>query len=205
MRPIWLGTKPPLNQSAPSPPWAMLPPSSEGVTPDAAAEYEVRTGSVGPGVGAGAGPGGGGGGGGAGGAGCGEFDESITLLPEKTVWSAPPPHAVRLAAKAATSWRRNDTSMAAMLARGRRRERRCCKRVRVTQPFEHRPREPHDRRLARGGVRPCRHAAPNRAIAAACAANLSYAARPGGGLNCRVTKRRAHVHSLSGGACAARL
>src|SRR6185369_10682806 len=142
MRPIWLGTKPPLNQSAPSPPWAMLPPSSEGVTPDAAAEYEVRTGSVGPGVGAGAGPGGGGGGGGAGGAGCGEFDESITLLPEKTVWSAPPPHAVRLAARAATSWRRNDTSMAAMLARGRRRERRCCKRVRVTQPFEHRPREP---------------------------------------------------------------
>src|SRR6185369_4351940 len=139
MRPIWLGTKPPLNQSAPSPPWAMLPPSSEGVTPDAAAEYEVRTGSVGPGVGAGAGAGGGGGGGGAGGAGCGEFDESITLLPEKTVWSAPPPHAVRLAAKAATSWRRNDTSMAAMLPTGCRRKRRCCKRLRVTQPFEHCP------------------------------------------------------------------
>ena len=112
MRPIWLGTKPPLNQSAPSPPWAMLPPSSAGVTPDAAAEYEVTIGSLGPGVGAGAGAGAGGGGGGAGGGGCGEFDESITLLPEKTVWSAPPPHAVRLAARAATSWRRNDTSMA---------------------------------------------------------------------------------------------
>src|SRR6187399_3158150 len=41
MRPIWLGTKPPLNHSAPSPPWAMLPPSSAGVTPEAAAEYEV--------------------------------------------------------------------------------------------------------------------------------------------------------------------
>ena len=113
MRPIWLGTKPPLNQSAPSPPWAMLPPSSAGVTPDAAVEYEVTIGSLGPGVGAGAGAGAGGGGGGAGGGGCGVFDESITLLPEKTVVSAPPPHAVRLAARAATSWRRNDTSMAA--------------------------------------------------------------------------------------------
>src|SRR5436190_16749886 len=112
MRPIWLGTKPPLNQRAPSLPCAMLPPSSAGVTPDAAAEYDVTIGSPGPGVGAGAGAGAGGGGGGAGGGGCGVFDESITLLPEKTVWSAPPPHAVRLAARAATSWRRNDTSMA---------------------------------------------------------------------------------------------
>jgi len=64
-------------------------------------------------VGAGAGAGAGGGGGGAGGGGCGVFDESITLLPEKTVVSVPPPHAVRLAARAATSWRRNDTSMPA--------------------------------------------------------------------------------------------
>src|SRR5215831_5070055 len=112
MRPIWLGTKPPLNHSAPSPACAMLPPSSEGATPDAAAEYEVTIGSFGPGGGAGGGGAGGGGGVGARGGSCGEFDESIALLPVSVVVSGPPPQAARLAASAATSWRRIDMSIA---------------------------------------------------------------------------------------------
>src|SRR5947199_7245797 len=111
MRPIWFGTKPPLNHSAPSRASAMLPPSSDGATPDAAAEYEVTSGSFGPGGGAGGGGAGGGAGVFAGGGGCGEFEESTALLPDSAVVSAPPPHAARLAASAATSWRRNDTSM----------------------------------------------------------------------------------------------
>src|SRR5438270_3088302 len=113
MRPIWFGTKPPLNQSAPSPPCAMLPPSSAGVTPDAAAEYEVTMGSPGPGGGGAGGGGGGGTGTGAGAGGCGLFDESIALLPDSAVVSGPPPQAVRLAASAATSLRRVDTSIMA--------------------------------------------------------------------------------------------
>ena len=63
----------------------------------------MTSGSLGPGGGAGAGAGGGGAGAGAGGAGCGEFDESIALLPESALVSAPPPQAARLAASAATS------------------------------------------------------------------------------------------------------
>ena len=81
------------------------------MTPDAAAEYEVTIGSFGPGGGAGGAGAGGGGGVGAGGGSCGEFDESIALLPDRLVVSAPPPQAVRLAASAATSWRRIDTSI----------------------------------------------------------------------------------------------
>jgi hypothetical protein len=89
----------------------MLPPSSDGVTPDAAAEYEVTIGSFGPGGGAGGAGAGGGAGVLAGGGSCGEFDESITLLPESETVSGPPPQAARLAASAATSCRRIDTSI----------------------------------------------------------------------------------------------
>src|SRR3982751_2341133 len=129
MRPIWFGTKPPLNQSVPSPPWAMLPPSSDGVTPDAAAAYDVTIGSLGPGGGAGGGGAGGGAGVLAGGGSCGEFDESMTLLPDSAVVSTPPPQAARLAASAATSCRRIDTSIIRPLLSARAFRIRCCARA----------------------------------------------------------------------------
>ncbi|MBV9889309.1 MAG: hypothetical protein JO090_00295 [Rhizobacter sp.] len=81
----------------------MLPPSSEGVTPDAAAAYEVTIGSFGPGGGGGGGGAGAGAGGFTGGGNCGELEESTTLLPESVTVSGPPPQAARLAASAATS------------------------------------------------------------------------------------------------------
>src|ERR1700712_159928 len=111
MRPIWLGTKPPLNQSAPSPPRAMLPPSSAGLMPAMPAGNWVRTGSFGPAGGAGAGGGGAGVGEGAGAGGGGVSDESTTVLPVNFDVLAPPPHAVKLAARAITSRCRVDQSI----------------------------------------------------------------------------------------------
>ena len=121
----------------------------------------------------------------AGGAGCGVFDESMTLLPEKRA---------RVGAAAACGQARGQRCdelasyrhvHGGMLAAAPRRKRRCCKRLRVTQPFEHRP-ATRPRRVAQARS----VSAPNPENAEGRAANLSYAGRASAGLDFRVTRRR---------------
>src|SRR6185437_2316845 len=102
MRPICPDVKPPLNQRLPSRASVMLPPTSAGETPGAAAENSTMVG--GPLAGGGMGAGGGAGvGAGAGAGGAGD----ATGFPDRLLVGAlPPPQAARVAAKA-TLRRRN--------------------------------------------------------------------------------------------------
>jgi hypothetical protein len=106
MRPIRVGAKPPLNQTLPSPASVMLPPSSEPPAGNSAIVGGLGAGG-GTGVGAGAGAGGGGGGAGGGGGGTegGGAGAAIGLPVRIEVSPVPPPHALKVAAKAAASRR----------------------------------------------------------------------------------------------------
>src|SRR6185437_11256088 len=104
MRPICPDVKPPLNQRLPSRASVMLPPTSAGETPGAAAENSTMVGGplAGGGMagGGGAGVGAGGGAGVGAGAGAGGAGDATGFPDRLLVGALPPPQAARVAAKA---------------------------------------------------------------------------------------------------------